>query len=434
MKKLYYSRSELYDQLWQQPIKQLALELGLSDVALAKNCKALGFPLPPRGYWAQLRAGGKPRRPELPPRPLGEPEWIRLSWLTPSKEHDSGVNSQPPPEPKYNETLEEVKQRLSRDVSTSLLKVSMSPTLPGLEKLLADDKLRGEKWRADGSQFWNEPYFTSKFEKRRFRIINTVLCALQKRGGKPSIRGKDPGIFRVEIGAVTIELAIDEAKQPRNMSWHDRQWRSHSRPDRSVTDKLMVEIHTGAGDLPGVQLKWVETDAKPIEECLSDVVVNVLLAAEAWMRASERWRYDQYFVDKAEAERKAAARAVAHAKAESDRKLAERVWAVDELRSQVADANFARDVRHYVASVKDQVESHGDCEVKSAFVIWSEWATAIADRIDPVLSLAFVERTNESVARTEPPSATSSKSASLEAAFSSNRPAWDPIAWYRRNR
>ena len=52
-----YRRNELYNQVWERPLRDLAEEQGISDVALAKICKKLGVPCPGRGHWAQLAAG-----------------------------------------------------------------------------------------------------------------------------------------------------------------------------------------------------------------------------------------------------------------------------------------------------------------------------------------------------------------------------------------
>jgi hypothetical protein len=43
--------------LWSTPVKRLALELGLSDVGLAKVCRRANITVPPRGYWARLAFG-----------------------------------------------------------------------------------------------------------------------------------------------------------------------------------------------------------------------------------------------------------------------------------------------------------------------------------------------------------------------------------------
>lgn len=59
-------RSQLYDLVWSKPVTEVAKELGISDVALAKRCRNLNIPLPPRGYWARVAAGQSPKRPRLP--------------------------------------------------------------------------------------------------------------------------------------------------------------------------------------------------------------------------------------------------------------------------------------------------------------------------------------------------------------------------------
>jgi hypothetical protein len=61
------SRSKLYGLVWTTPVTELAKQFGISDVALAKRCRAINIPLPPRGYWARVAAGQTPRRPPLPP-------------------------------------------------------------------------------------------------------------------------------------------------------------------------------------------------------------------------------------------------------------------------------------------------------------------------------------------------------------------------------
>jgi hypothetical protein len=58
------------------PVEKLAKEWGLSGRGLAKACRRLQVPVPPRGYWAKLAAGQRPRRPRLPSLPSGQAEEI----------------------------------------------------------------------------------------------------------------------------------------------------------------------------------------------------------------------------------------------------------------------------------------------------------------------------------------------------------------------
>ncbi|MBM4324727.1 MAG: hypothetical protein FJ115_14295 [Deltaproteobacteria bacterium] len=62
-----YDREKLYEEVWKEPVLVVAKRYGVSDVALAKACRKLAVPLPPRGYWARIQAGQVPKRPPLPP-------------------------------------------------------------------------------------------------------------------------------------------------------------------------------------------------------------------------------------------------------------------------------------------------------------------------------------------------------------------------------
>jgi hypothetical protein len=62
-----YDRQELYQKVWSQPMRIVAREFGISDVALAKTCRKLLIPVPSRGYWAKRHAGiAVPKPPKLP--------------------------------------------------------------------------------------------------------------------------------------------------------------------------------------------------------------------------------------------------------------------------------------------------------------------------------------------------------------------------------
>ncbi len=62
-----YNREKLYEEVWSKPVIEVALQYGVSDVAIHKICKSLNIPAPPRGYWARIRSGEKIKRPPLPP-------------------------------------------------------------------------------------------------------------------------------------------------------------------------------------------------------------------------------------------------------------------------------------------------------------------------------------------------------------------------------
>ena len=72
-------REELYEQVWNEPVRRIAVRLGISDVALAKACRKMRIPLPERGHWAKVAVGKKVARPKLPALKEGEAGEYRLS-------------------------------------------------------------------------------------------------------------------------------------------------------------------------------------------------------------------------------------------------------------------------------------------------------------------------------------------------------------------
>jgi hypothetical protein len=69
-------REELFELVWSAPVVGLAAKLGVSDVAVAKRCRSLSVPVPPRGYWRKKEFGIAPDRPALPPPPA-KYDWRR---------------------------------------------------------------------------------------------------------------------------------------------------------------------------------------------------------------------------------------------------------------------------------------------------------------------------------------------------------------------
>lgn len=60
-----YDRKELYDKVWAMPVRIMAKEYGVSNVAIAKTCRKLHVPVPGTGYWAK-KAANRPVEPRPP--------------------------------------------------------------------------------------------------------------------------------------------------------------------------------------------------------------------------------------------------------------------------------------------------------------------------------------------------------------------------------
>lgn len=64
-----YDREMLYQEVWKQPVTEVAKRYRVSDVAIHKVCKSLNIPTPSAGYWAKKKAGKSVPKPT--PLPVG---------------------------------------------------------------------------------------------------------------------------------------------------------------------------------------------------------------------------------------------------------------------------------------------------------------------------------------------------------------------------
>lgn len=66
MDNIYFTRKELYDLVWKEPLLTLSKKYDISDVGLRKACIRMNIPLPKAGHWQKLRYGKKSPAKALP--------------------------------------------------------------------------------------------------------------------------------------------------------------------------------------------------------------------------------------------------------------------------------------------------------------------------------------------------------------------------------
>lgn len=74
-----YQRDVLHRAVWARPLRDVARDYGISDVALARVCRRLEVPVPGRGYWAKRAAGNATPAPSLKSPSAGTPRELRLT-------------------------------------------------------------------------------------------------------------------------------------------------------------------------------------------------------------------------------------------------------------------------------------------------------------------------------------------------------------------
>lgn len=393
-----FTRDELYERIWSEPLQKFAATLGLSDVAVAKTCAKLNIPRPPRGYWARRAAGQKVRRRPLPPAKHDTPTEARFQvW----------------PEPAPDVVDEPVRNALAREERPEArIEVAEKLEEPHPLVRLTVDALRKTKPASDGRSERNDRrclslHVSPESLPRALRIMDALLKALEARGLPVEVTPPDDvqvwtpsatvetvrmPITRVKIEGEWIPFCVEELVDITDLAKVDP---SKYHPDRYVhraNGRLRIrirnEIYSYRGCSPA-QRSWADGSVRRVEHCLNAFIV-ALYAASASMKKS-----------RIEAER----RRLEHEEQQRRYQEQERARKEDEeRRKQITDDignwRLARDVRALAAEAR-QIVAAAHCEITpdGEIDVWLRWCESYADSIDPLepLRRAVAERANEHV-------------------------------------
>ncbi|HVA28176.1 MAG TPA: hypothetical protein VNF68_08355, partial [Candidatus Baltobacteraceae bacterium] len=342
------TRHDLYDLIWTRPMWKVAPEFGLSGRGLAKLCWRHGIPVPERGYWAKLAHGKRVRKPRLPVAPKGEREEIVIEASPPGRNAlDADMH----------------------EVLAALLKAEREATEPIHVPESPKPHPIVEQWPAVER---SAETLARTSESRRRRIATILFREIEKLGGSvaPHVDNRYyphrtyDNRSKVTFFGATIDVTLKArttgvtipADPKRPYSYEHKEWRA--------TGLLRLRFENYF-DVP-VRREWNETEEKPLETRLREVLIGLFIATEVVWRANERH---------AEAERLRAEAELRWLEAERKRKEEEK--RVNALLAESKAWEDARRIRAYVAVV---IEKEGESEQE-----WAAWAQSIADRIDPTI-------------------------------------------------
>lgn len=377
------SREALFERIWSTPMRALAPEFGISDVALRKACVAAGLPVPERGYWAKLAAGKRVIKARLPAREPGRHPDVLVSGSRyhtyPSYSREELLN--PIPEvPSFDEPIEAVEQMIQKIIRKVPMVRSLSSVHHAVGKLLKADEVRREKQRNSPYPFsWNAPLFDPPFEQRRLRILNSLFLGLMKAGGVGSISGKEGREITVRVCDEHVHLKLDT---PANLKRNH--WEQLKSADAKASMKLIIT--KGAWGSTNERWSWEDGDDR-IEFHLTEVAQRIILAAELQVRESAA-RHHQWWLDQRarliEQDRLAREKAGREERERQERLAQARI---DKLLGEADALHRAETIRTYVSKVVKMSEGLIDGQQVDA---WSAWALEVADGIDPVTSRSFL--------------------------------------------
>lgn len=373
------TREELYEQVWSEPVIEVAKKYGISDVALRKRCIKLSIPLPPQGYWLRSRRLGKEDRPPLPPFKGNDTIEIKKSIKEPSP---------PPADPEQASEADAgiaFEKRPENLIHVLLTLSSPHPLVKHARSLLKNTKpsfANDEILRV-----WKDKCLDIRVSKgsvdRALRIMDALIKALDRRGyplilNQPHSGRADYATFASVLGE-DVEFYLKESllkieRMPEESSKKSRFPILDAYPKHAYipSSKLMLVIDNIPGE--GLRVSWADGAKQKLEECLNDFIVGLLKASVAIRARRLKWQ-----------------------QAERERQEAERKRYEQEIRRQEEEARFqallkestnwhlSKQIREYIDAVRELViKKHGDVQSGSEVEKWLEWAEKKADIIDPL--------------------------------------------------
>lgn len=398
------TREQLYEQVWSVPIWTLCQQYGLSDNGLRKICRRLNVPVPPRGYWAKVEAGQKPRKAALPKEAKTTATDV---WCAPKREKTAADTADV-------EWLRE-REAFEADPANRIEFIQKprrwNPVIAPLKESLEEEgkKIEAarkaneqyEKWRQWRKQremgpdrmawFWYERagqlmpgmhrasvvrLSLAQF-RRGLAILNALAVAAVKRGfGVTLDEPKGRIVLKGHGGELAIRMSEATEQKTRKVKRYDGKFEDERY--REPTGRLRLFIERGYGKV------WtLEENA----EAALETKLNAFFAGV--------WKQVIFCRQKTREEEAAAQRraVLAAERAEVERKRLEEERIRGEERErrelllqEVVAWRRAAEIRAYVAAVRVEAEIRGALSAES--LSWEAWAMAVAGELDPVVARA----------------------------------------------
>jgi hypothetical protein len=366
------TREELYEQVWTTPMLRLAVQYGVSNVALGKTCRRLNIPTPGRGYWARLAAGEKLKRPPLP-KASPQQAWVRL---------ERDPTAKPPVEVKA----------VAPEVAVPKTLEKAHPVVRKLATMLAKAPLDQHHCLTVGGCLT----VTVDAHKRALLVLDGFCKGLEARAHLVELLPTEPKSFRLvaSVGGEVIPFSISERLERAEHKPTDAEQERVARGDTGGIPKYDYwpggRLRIDVLESRLARAMWSDTDTRPLDRVLGQVIIGIEAAAEERRRLKQEaeQRRLEHLNRQAEEERRRQRQAEAKALEREQEKLNEYksllARDVDRLAARWAQAKQIREfVDAYEAALK------GDRRTDMA----KRWLKAVrryALRLDPLSEIGEI--------------------------------------------
>lgn len=259
------TREELHNLVWETPISRLADRFGISGNGLAKICRRLEVPYPPRGWWAKKAAGKALKTGALPP---ARPETIVRVSILPT-ENDTG------------DLKAQIHQRRDEIGDIAVARRLTNPH-PIIARWRQARQTRIEEARRERDPWRRSLYSVSDFtstDRRRHRVLQALFEILERQGA--TISEDDRGKLIAMVADEKIEFSLQEKSRQvtRPLTDEERRWESWNKSgvktELEPTGHFQFSIRSWI-DQP-IRKNWLEGDKRSIEGMLAEIAATFLV-------------------------------------------------------------------------------------------------------------------------------------------------------------
>jgi hypothetical protein len=383
------TRAALYEQVWAQPMLQLAKQYRVSSNAVAKACRKANIPVPPRGYWAKLQHGKRVmKRPPLPPAPTNRSETVTIRPTSLPVGSDPVVDARALFEQNPENRIV-VPEKLHRPHPLVQRVAAALATTKTIERGMRCSRSGGDTAVLDVRVTWGA-------RGRALRILDSLVKALEARGFEVNEHGVRIEGQRIPLGLVEKESRAPHVPTKAELA-RKQQYSWERIPSWDYAPNGLLSIYADAytwwrSDL---RKRWSDGRSTQLEDMLNEVVIGlVAIGATLRQRAEEQRREEEARAEQQRL-REERARQARMEKARRDNLLAcTKAW------------SEAQQIRELIAEIERRAGSANDpgpVDIQT----WLSWAGTVADELDPLTEglasfLQNHEKVAEEAARTDP--------------------------------
>lgn len=370
------TREDLYERVWQKPIREVAAELGISDVGLAKACRKSNIPLPHQGHWLKKPGPARDRLKALLPK---APPGARLEFTFEGSEF--AVTQA------RDQAREDAEKRLSETPVPATDDKRLIQFAKDVRKAIDLRKVdeRGIVRCADPTPW---PCRTSPENvERGIAVLKSLWSRLQSMGIDVAQSEKRPLMVSFEVDGGRYWFWVEEHS---NQSFRDltskeladkqraektkSHWWSPNLKVYTPTGKILVKLSHESSEY--IRRKWSDTNYAQIEDRIDEIVAGTFsLAAEDKREREQRAREKEL-----EAARQLRVRQAMQLK-EFEKLKTKRLF------DEAAAWGNAQSLRDYIETVREApLDKLPKFQTEADKAAWIGWASQKADGIDPLTS------------------------------------------------